>query len=133
MSAKGSFFLGFLVGGVAGAVVVLLKTPQSGERTRMQIQQKSIELKSQAGDLAREVQERGKEVATSVATQAGDTARQVQERGKELAHEKLPLGGEPASEEPVIQPEDTTRMFPEEEEAIPGPEDTEQQLPAETD
>lgn len=43
----GAFFLGFLLGGLVGAVVALLYTPQSGEKTRFLIQEKSIELKTQ--------------------------------------------------------------------------------------
>jgi gas vesicle protein len=41
----GSFLVGFLVGGVAGAVVALLYAPQSGDDTRVQIKDKAIELK----------------------------------------------------------------------------------------
>jgi gas vesicle protein len=37
-----------LIGGLAGAVTMLLLAPQSGKRTRMQIQEKGIELLDQA-------------------------------------------------------------------------------------
>lgn len=39
------FLAGLLIGGLAGAVTMLLLAPQSGKRTRMQIQQKGIELR----------------------------------------------------------------------------------------
>ena len=38
-------FAGLLIGGLAGAVAMLLMAPQSGEDTRMQIQEKGIELR----------------------------------------------------------------------------------------
>ena len=39
-----SVLIGMLIGGLAGAVTMLLVAPQSGKRTRRQIQQKGIEL-----------------------------------------------------------------------------------------
>jgi gas vesicle protein len=38
---------GLLIGGLAGAGTMLLLAPQSGEKTRTQIQEKSIELRDQ--------------------------------------------------------------------------------------
>ena len=38
-------FIGLLVGALAGAITMLLLAPQSGEDTRMQIQEKGIELR----------------------------------------------------------------------------------------
>lgn len=56
----GAFLTGFLVGGLVGAAAALLMTPQSGEDTRLQLQDRGIELKSQFGDVATGIQERGK-------------------------------------------------------------------------
>ena len=39
--------VGMLVGGLAGAVTMLLLAPQSGEETRTQIQEKGLELRDQ--------------------------------------------------------------------------------------
>ena len=41
----GAFLVGFIVGGLTGAVVSLLFAPQSGEETRALIKDKSIELR----------------------------------------------------------------------------------------
>lgn len=41
----GAFLAGFVLGGLAGAFTALLLAPQSGEETRTQIRDKSIELK----------------------------------------------------------------------------------------
>jgi gas vesicle protein len=51
----GSFLIGFVVGGVAGAVVALLFAPQSGEETRTLIKEKSIELRDKASEQAEQV------------------------------------------------------------------------------
>ena len=48
----GVFMIGFIVGGVAGAVAALLLAPQSGEETRTMIKDKSIELRDKAVDTA---------------------------------------------------------------------------------
>ena len=44
----GAFFAGFLVGGLIGAGAALLLAPQSGEETRAQIRDKSLELRERA-------------------------------------------------------------------------------------
>jgi len=41
----GAFLIGFVVGGVAGAVTALLLAPQSGEETRAMIKDRAIELR----------------------------------------------------------------------------------------
>jgi gas vesicle protein len=46
----GSLLTGLLVGGLAGAVAMLMLAPQSGKKTRTKLQQKSIELRGQATD-----------------------------------------------------------------------------------
>ena len=49
----GAFLVGFVVGGLTGAVVALLFAPQSGEETRALIKDKSIELRDKAQLTAR--------------------------------------------------------------------------------
>ena len=44
----GAFLVGFVVGGLTGAVVALLFAPQSGDETRALIKDKSIELRDKA-------------------------------------------------------------------------------------
>ena len=45
-----SFLAGLLIGSLAGAGTMLLLAPQSGKKTRAQIQRKSIELRNQAAE-----------------------------------------------------------------------------------
>jgi len=68
----GAFLIGFVVGGVAGAVAALLLAPQSGEETRALIKDKSIELRDKAA-----------EQAEVVASKANEFADQAKTRGKE--------------------------------------------------
>jgi gas vesicle protein len=87
----GMFLIGFVVGGVAGAVAALLLAPQSGEETRTLIKDKSIELRdmaseqadmfaTRAGKVAEDARVRGKELVDT----AGKTANEARARGKEL-------------------------------------------------
>jgi gas vesicle protein len=69
----GAFLIGFVVGGVAGAVAALLLAPQSGEETRALIKDKSIELRDKAAQQAEEI-----------AAQANKVASEAKVRGKEL-------------------------------------------------
>lgn len=63
-SSVGSFFSGFLIGGLVGAATALLLAPQSGEETRTQIREKGIELKEKAETTYVDLQEK---VETAVA------------------------------------------------------------------
>jgi gas vesicle protein len=68
----GAFLIGFVVGGLTGAVVSLLYAPQSGEETRAVIKEKSIELRDKAA-----------EQAELVASKAEKFAGEAKVRGKE--------------------------------------------------
>ena len=50
-------FVGALVGGLVGAVTMLLLAPQSGKETRMQIQEKGIELRDQTNKIVEDTLE----------------------------------------------------------------------------
>jgi gas vesicle protein len=47
-SGGAEFFAGLVIGGLVGATLALLLAPQSGEETRAQIRDKSIEVKGRA-------------------------------------------------------------------------------------
>ena len=78
----GAFLVGFVVGGLTGAVVALLFAPQSGEETRALIKDKSIELRDRASSSAEEVIARAEAAATEARTRAEELAKEVRERGK---------------------------------------------------
>lgn len=52
----GTFLVGFLVGGLTGAVVALLYAPQSGEKTRAVIKEKAIELVDTLEDTSKKIE-----------------------------------------------------------------------------
>jgi gas vesicle protein len=70
----GAFLLGFIIGGMAGAVTALLMAPQSGDETRTYIREKAIEIKDKAGETVDEAY-----------AQAEKAALEAQERFQELA------------------------------------------------
>jgi gas vesicle protein len=83
----GAFLVGFIVGGLSGAVVALLFAPQSGEETRAMIKDKSIELRDRAQMTAEEALARAEQVAAEARTRAEELAREARARAEELAHE----------------------------------------------
>lgn len=73
------FLAGLLAGCIVGAVTVLLLTPQSGSKTRAQIQRKSAELREQTADT----------VETSLVqarTKAGNLSDDIRKTTDELEH-----------------------------------------------
>jgi gas vesicle protein len=80
----GGFLAGVLFGGLAGVGAALLFAPQSGEKTRAQIQAKTIELRDQTvksmEDAAAEVRSKANEITSSMQKQAED----LQQRGQDL-------------------------------------------------
>jgi gas vesicle protein len=77
----GAFLVGFIVGGLSGAVVALLFAPQTGEETRALIKDKSIELRDKAQISAEEAIARAEAAAADARARADDLARQLRERG----------------------------------------------------
>jgi len=80
----GAFLVGFIVGGLSGAVVALLFAPQTGEETRALIKDKSIELRDRAQQSAEEALARAEAAAAEARARADDLARQLRERGQEV-------------------------------------------------
>ncbi len=90
----GSFLSGFIIGGLAGAVAALLLTPQSGEETRKQIKEKSIELRDKASTYVDEVVTKSEKVIDEVADKTSEfidttkkKAAEVAEKGQVLLEE----------------------------------------------
>jgi gas vesicle protein len=76
--------VGFLVGGLTGAVVALLMAPQSGEETRALIKDKSIELRDKAQESAEAALARAEATAAEARARADELAKQLRERGTEV-------------------------------------------------
>ena len=70
-SGGAEFFAGLVIGGLVGAALALLLAPQSGEETRAQIRDKSLEFKDRAEEGVLEARQTGSS-ADSSAPRAGD-------------------------------------------------------------
>jgi gas vesicle protein len=90
----GAFLVGFIVGGLTGAIVSILFAPQSGEETRALIRDKSIELRDKATQSAEEALARAEATAAEARARAEELAQDLQERGKSVVEAaKKPRGG----------------------------------------
>jgi len=83
----GAFLVGFIVGGLSGAVVALLFAPQSGEETRTLIKDKSIELRDKAQISAEEAIARAEAAAADARARADELARQLRDRGQGMVED----------------------------------------------
>lgn len=80
----GAFFSGLVIGGLVGAAVALMLAPQSGEETRAQIRQRSIELRDQAYEAADDARRRAEEAAVEARSRAEKLAAEARARADEL-------------------------------------------------
>ncbi len=78
----GAFLVGFIVGGLSGAIVALLFAPQSGEETRAFIKDKSIELRDKAQMTAEEALARAEAAAADARARADELAQELRDRGQ---------------------------------------------------
>ena len=88
----GAFLVGFIVGGLTGAVVALLFAPQSGEETRALIKDRSIELRDKAQQSAEEALARAEAAAAEARARADELAKQLKERGTAVYEEARERG-----------------------------------------
>lgn len=70
----GAFLIGFVIGGLTGAVVSLLLAPQSGEETRVYIKERAIELGNEASQTAQTVSKEVESRAGEYRTKAEELA-----------------------------------------------------------
>ncbi len=80
----GSFLVGFVVGGLTGAVVALLFAPQSGEETRTVIKEKGIELREKASQTSEEALARAKEAAADAKARYDELSAEIKTRGQDV-------------------------------------------------
>ncbi len=92
-----SVLAGMLVGGVMGAVTMLLFAPQSGEATREQIQEKSIELRDQANVMMDDAMTQVRMDRQEISMDGRQKALELLQLGKALAVEQLEKVSEAAN------------------------------------
>jgi gas vesicle protein len=89
---RGNIFnvlLGTLIGGLAGAVAMLLLAPQSGEDTRMHIQKKGIELRNLTTEMVEDTVAQVRSNANKVTIGGREKMKELKQQGQELVVEQL--------------------------------------------
>lgn len=82
----GAFLLGFLVGGLTGAVTALLLAPQSGEETRSVIREKAIELSDKASSTIEDAYSQAESAAVEARARFDELAKTTRDRADELTN-----------------------------------------------
>jgi gas vesicle protein len=83
----GAFLVGFIVGGVSGALAALLLAPQSGEETRTMIKDKTIELRDQATTTFEESISKAEKAANDAVKKAETLLDQAKTKAAEVAEQ----------------------------------------------
>ena len=85
---QGSGFVGILgglmIGSVAGAVAMLLLAPQSGKKTRLLIQDKSIQLRDRATGMMDDAFEQVRSSTNKIAAGGLQKADELKQQGQDL-------------------------------------------------
>ncbi len=76
----GGFVAGLLIGGLAGALTMLLLAPQSGERTRREIRRKALEFRDQVADSAEAARDRAEQTLDAARDRVDDVKHNVRDR-----------------------------------------------------
>jgi gas vesicle protein len=80
---------GTLIGAVAGAITMLLLAPQSGKKTRIQIQEKGIELRDQATGIVEEAVAQARLDGNKLARDGRRKANELLHQGQSLVAEQV--------------------------------------------
>lgn len=89
---------GVVIGGLAGAVAMLLLAPQSGKETRAQLQEKGIELRDRTSEIVEETMAQVRLNANKVMVGGREKIKELTQRGQELAVEQLDRVSEAAQD-----------------------------------
>jgi gas vesicle protein len=82
-------FTGLLIGGVVGAVTMLLFAPRTGAETRTELRDKAIELRDRTTETVKDTVSQAKTKASELKDNVWDRAAEIKQRGKQTAREKL--------------------------------------------
>jgi len=84
----GSFLAGVLLGGLVGTAVTLLLAPQSGEKTRAEIQLKSVELRDQTAVAVEDAVAQSRVKVRQITADVRAKAEELQHQGQNLLDEQ---------------------------------------------
>ena len=83
----GEFFTGLVIGGLVGAAIALLMAPQSGEETRAQIRDASLELKDRTNEIIAEAREKAEAITADARRRAEEITADARKRAEEIVTE----------------------------------------------
>jgi gas vesicle protein len=81
--------VGMLIGGLAGAVTMLLLAPQSGKDTRQQIQDKGLELRDRTTEIVEDTLAQVRSSVNKITLDGREKIKELKQHGQELAVEQL--------------------------------------------
>ena len=84
-----SVLAGLLIGGLAGAVTMLLLAPQSGQDTRTQIQEKGIELRERTAGMVEDAMAQVRLDRNKFTIRGRQKAQEILHQGQDLIVEQL--------------------------------------------
>jgi gas vesicle protein len=86
-SGGGEFFAGLVIGALVGAATALLLAPQSGEETRAQIRDVSLELKERANETLAEAREKAEAITADARRRAEEITAEARKRAEDTVAE----------------------------------------------
>ena len=81
--------LGMLIGGLAGAVTMLLMAPQSGKDTRIQLQKKGLELRDRTTTMVEDTLAKVRLDGNKLSQDGQQKAKELLQQGQALVVEQL--------------------------------------------
>ena len=81
--------VGMLIGGLAGAVTMLLLAPQSGKDTRKQIQEKGLELRDRTNEIVEDTLAQVRLNVNKIVLDGREKIKELIQQDQELAVEQL--------------------------------------------
>ena len=81
--------VGMLIGGLVGAVTMMLLAPRSGKDTRKQIQEKGIELRDRTNEIVEETLAQVRSSVDKLTLDGREKFNELRQQGQELAVEQL--------------------------------------------
>jgi gas vesicle protein len=81
--------IGLLIGGLAGAIAMLLFAPQSGKRTRAQIEHKSIQLRNRTTKNVKKAVAQVRSKTNSITAEVREVAGELKQLGQDKLVEQL--------------------------------------------
>ena len=87
----GAFLIGFVIGGLTGAITALLLTPQSGEETREVIKERAIELRDRTADSVSGLYSQAEVTANEAVRKAEEALARAKQTASEVSKKSVEI------------------------------------------